>query len=248
MELAMSLGENVSTRISYKAYATGAITANTQPTPASDPGTSGGQVLRRTDCTLNLGKDTYQSAEIRTDRQIGDFRHGVRRVTGSLSGELSPSTYFDFIEAMCRGTRVAGISLDQTDLTSVAANNSASTITFAAGDPVALGLRVGGIFRLGGASVAANSGQDFLILSFGGSSNRTLTVYPAPTDMSADTAFTLAADVRVFPPSSSFVSRKFGVEVYHSELDQHRLFTECRVGGVKLCSCRRPAWRPSRSR
>jgi hypothetical protein len=38
-------------------------------------------------------------------------------------------------------------------------------------------------------------------------------------------------------PSSSFVSRKFGIEVNNNDVDISRLFTECRVGmdwGVKL--------------
>ena len=35
----------------------------------------------------------------------------------------------------------------------------------------------------------------------------------------------------VFMPTSSFVSRKFGIEVNNNDVDISRLFTECRVGG-----------------
>jgi hypothetical protein len=88
----MPISEGVQSRIVYKAYSSGSITANSEPDTATDPGTSGGQVLRRVSSSLNLVKDSYQSEEIRTDRQITDFRHGLRRVEGSISGELSPRT------------------------------------------------------------------------------------------------------------------------------------------------------------
>ncbi|ELR03083.1 hypothetical protein GMDG_08875, partial [Pseudogymnoascus destructans 20631-21] len=53
--------------------------------------------------------------------------------------------------------------------------------------------------------------------------------------MTADSAFNVTSvGKRVSVPSSGFVSRKFGVEVYHADLDIYRLFTECRVGGVNL--------------
>jgi hypothetical protein len=230
----MSLGENASTRVSYKAYATGAITSNAQPTSSSDPAATGGQILRRVGCTLDLAKDTYQSAEMRADKQIGDYRHGVKRVSGSITGELSPGTYFDFIEAACRGTKGSAVALSESDLTSAAFDATASTVTFAGGDPVALGLRVGDIIRFTNLATSANNSKNFLVLGFSGS-NRVLAIYPAPTTETADTAFNVTTvGKKVYIPSSSFVSRKFGIEVYHSDLDLHRFFTECRVGGLKF--------------
>ncbi len=230
----MSLGENVSTRVAYKAYATGAITSNSQPTSTSDPAATGGQILRRTTCTLDLAKDTYQSAEVRTDRQIADFRHGVKRVSGAISGELSPGTYWDFMEAVCRGTEGAAVALSESDLTSCAMDSS-GTITFGGGAPVTLGLRVGDILRFTNLATSANNSTNFVILGFSGTSNRVLAVSPAPTTMTADTAFNVTTVGKTISvPSSSFVQRKFGIETYHSDLDVHRFFTECRVGGMKL--------------
>ena len=45
------------------------------------------QYLRRVTGTFNMTKETYQSNEIRADRQVGDMRHGVRSVEGTLGGE-----------------------------------------------------------------------------------------------------------------------------------------------------------------
>lgn len=231
----MSLAEGTSARLVFKSYSTGVISSNTQPTSSIDPGASGGQILRRTTCSLSLSKDTYQSEEIRTDRQIGDFRHGVKRVQGSINGELSPSTYWGFIEAVCRGTDTAALADSESEFTSVTADNATSTLTFAGGDPVSEGYRVGMVIRFTNLSESANNSINFLITAMSGTSNRVLTVYPAPTDMSADSAFNVVSvGRRVYVPASSHVSRKFAIEAYHSDLDLYRLFTECRVGGANF--------------
>ena len=232
----MSLAEGVQASIRYKAYATGAISSNTQPVSTVDPAASAGQVLRRVSSSLKLAKDTYQSNEVRTDRQIQDFRHGVKRVTGSISGELSPATYFDFIEAACRGTKSASVAaLTEADLTSAAFDNVTSSITFASGAPVTLGIRVGDILRFTNLATAGNNSTNFLVTGFSGTSNRVVAVYPAPITETADTAFTVATVGKsVFVPSTGFVSRKFGVEIYNSDVDVSRLYTECRVGGFTM--------------
>lgn len=231
----MSLAEGTQARVAYKAYSTGAITSNSQPTPSVDPGFSGAQTLRRVSSSLNLSKDTYQANEIRSDRQIVDFRHGIKRVTGSISGEFSPATYWDFIEAVCRGTAAAATAKSEAELTSVSADAGASTFTFGGGDPVSEGYRVGDIVRFTNLSESANNSTNFLILSFSGGSNRTMLVYPVPTSMGADTAFNITTvGQTVYVPSSGFVSRKFAIEEYFEDIDVARLFTECRVGGFNI--------------
>ena len=189
----MSLAEGASARLAYKAYSTGAIASNSQPVSATDPGASGGQILRRTTCSLSLSKDTYQSEEIRTDRQIGDFRHGTKRVQGSIGGELSPGTYWDFVEAALRGTETAAVALSNAELTSAAADNATSKFTFGGGNPVTSGLRVGMVVRFTNLSEPLNNSKNFLVTGFGGSNNRDISVYPAPTTMGADTAFNVAS-------------------------------------------------------
>ena len=231
----MSLGEGVSCRIAYKAYSTGAIQSNVQPDSSINPGATDGQILRRTSSTLSLTKDTYQSAEVRTDRQIGDYRHGVKRVTGSLNGELSPGTYWDFVEAVLRGTGTAAVAKSEAELTSVAADNATSKFTFGGADPVTEGYRVGMVIRFTNLSEALNNAKNFLITDFGGASNRDVSVHPAPTTMSADTAFNVTSvGKRVFTPASGHVSRKFAIEHYFADLDIYELFTECRVGGMNF--------------
>lgn len=232
----MSLAEGVSGRLAYKAYSTGVIASNTQPNSYSDPAISGGQILRRVSSSLKLGKDTYQSAEVSSHRQIQDFRHGIKKVSGGISGEFSPATYFDFLEATLRGTKSTSgaISSGNAALTSAACSNSGSTITFAGGDAVSVGFRIGDIVRFTGMSVTTNNSRNFLILGISGS-NRVLTVYPAPDDQGADTSFSIATVGRsVYAPASGHVSRKFAIEQYFSDIDVTRLFTEYRIDGFNL--------------
>jgi CBS domain-containing protein len=231
----MPLNEGVQSRLTYKFYASGALVSNAEAVPATAPAATGGRLLRRVSSTMNLRKNTYRSNEIRQDRQIGDFRHGTRRAEGSITGEFSAATYFDFIEAAHRHTKVAALSDSNTEFTSVAADNATSTFTYAGGDPVAEGYRVGDIKRYGNLSEALNNNRNYTILGFSGTSNRVVTVSPAPTTMSADSAFTVTRPgVATFVPSSGHVSRLVAIEDHGEDVDISRLFTECRVTGYRM--------------
>src|SRR5580765_8990573 len=113
----MPLAEGVSARIVYKFYTSPVIVPGVPAVTATDPGATGGQILRRVASTLEFTKDTYQSNEIRSDYQIADFRHGVRRVAGNVSGELSPHSYQSLFEASLRGNWTPAVSSSNTTLT-----------------------------------------------------------------------------------------------------------------------------------
>jgi hypothetical protein len=233
----MSLAEGVSARVAVKFYADGEISANAPAVSATDLVATGGQILRRVSTSVKLGKDTYQSNEVRNDHQTADFRHGTKRVSGNISGELSPLTYADLFAAVFRSTWTAPVTITETDLTSIAADKTASTFMFGGGDPVAKGLRVGHVFRLTGASDVDDNATNYFITGFSNTSNRTVHVFPAPDTMSADTAFTLlTAGKSLIVPSTGFIKRKAAVEIYNEDIDLARLFTECRFGSfdVKL--------------
>lgn len=59
--------------------------------------------LRNTSVGLNLAKDTFVSAEIRSDRQIADLRHGVKKPAGDIGFELSYGAFDDFLAAALFG-------------------------------------------------------------------------------------------------------------------------------------------------
>jgi hypothetical protein len=98
-----AIANTVAKRLTYKAYSTASITPGTEADYSSDPGATGGQVLRYTGTNMNLQKGIFKSAERRQDRQRVDLRHGGRKAPIQIDGELSCLTYQDLIAAVLRG-------------------------------------------------------------------------------------------------------------------------------------------------
>lgn len=67
------------------------------------PATPGFKKLRYNSTTLALDKGALQSAEIRSDRQIASFRHGLRSVSGDIVSELSYGSLDDLLAAAFMG-------------------------------------------------------------------------------------------------------------------------------------------------
>src|SRR5258708_11895722 len=105
------------------------------------PGTGGAQLLRRVTSSLDLSKDVYKSAERRPDLQVKDYRHGVRRVTGNVKGELSAGTYKDFFAQFLRRDFVAGVAAAGASFT-IAGAGPTYTVTRLAGSYLADGFKI----------------------------------------------------------------------------------------------------------
>ena len=143
----MATASGINKVVSYKKE----TSFGTLPSP-----TTGGQTLRRVSSTFNLTKETYQSEEIRTDYQLVDFRHGVRSVEGSISGELSAGTYADFLaSALTRDWTAATPSA--LDYATIAAVGGTYTITRSVGSWLTDTVRVGNVIRLAGFATANNN-------------------------------------------------------------------------------------------
>lgn len=56
--------------------------------------------VRITGTTLGLTKDSLQSSEIRSDRQIADFRLGANQVGGDINFELSYGSFDQFLQGV----------------------------------------------------------------------------------------------------------------------------------------------------
>lgn len=74
----------------------------TPATPAFKP-------LRHTGTTLGMSKDSIQSEEIRSDRQIACFRHGNRQIGGDASFEFVWSDFDDMLQAATCGSWVTNV-------------------------------------------------------------------------------------------------------------------------------------------
>lgn len=71
--------------------------------------------LRITGTTLGLARDSLQSGEIRSDRQISDFRGGANQVGGDIEFELSYGSFDSLLEAVFCGTWATGVPAVGTD-------------------------------------------------------------------------------------------------------------------------------------
>jgi len=112
-----------------------------ESTYGTAPSQASAQALRRVQSTVDLVKETYQSNEIRTDLQMLDFRHGVRRVQGKITGELSPGTYKDFFSYALKRDFAAVTASTSVSLT-IAASGNYYTVTRAAGSFLTDGYKV----------------------------------------------------------------------------------------------------------
>jgi hypothetical protein len=63
------------------------------------PGTPSMKTVRHTSCSLGLTKESFQSNELRSDRQISDLRHGAKKVEGEVAFELSYGAFDDLLAA-----------------------------------------------------------------------------------------------------------------------------------------------------
>ena len=150
----MATASGINKVVSYKKE----TSFGTLPSP-----TTGGQTLRRVSSTFNLTKETYQSEEIRTDYQLVDFRHGVRSVEGSISGELSAGTYADFLaSALARNWTAATPSA--LGSTTIAVVGGTYTITRTTGSWLTDAVRVGSVICLTGFATA-NNGANLLVIA-----------------------------------------------------------------------------------
>jgi hypothetical protein len=160
--------------------------------------TAAAQILRRVSSDVALKKATYRSNEIQPDRQIHDFRHGVRSVSGTIRGELSPLTYKSVFNQVLAGTFTAGV-VDAADAVTVVPAvlgnpGAAATIQSLAGSPVnfqTAGFRIGDVISCSGftAGAAANNARNLRItgITTTAATNDTLQVGPAPNNSAGST-------------------------------------------------------------
>lgn len=94
-------------------------------TYGTTPATPALNKIRHTGCNLGLSKNTVVSDEIRSDRQIADFRHGTKQTGGDVNTELSFTSFDDLIEALMCGTwsTPAG-AVTATTISAAASDNS----------------------------------------------------------------------------------------------------------------------------
>lgn len=198
------------------------------------PSASGAQLLRRVTSDLSLTKEAYQSSEIRTDYQVADYRHGVRSVTGSINGELSPKTYADFFAASMRKDFIAGATTGS--VATLAVGVGGLTFTDSGSGFVTAGFVVGNVVTATGFSTANNNAHYCLVTAV---TAGTLTFVPLDgvvlTAEAAGGTRTISVVGKIsYTPETAQTDDSFSIEHFHSDVTQSELFTGCKVNSVAV--------------
>lgn len=192
------------------------------------------QVYRRVTSNLDLAKASYKSNEILDSQQRRDFRHGVRSVSGTISGELSVGTYQGLIESVLRAA-YASVSAHSagTDVTAAA---TGVNFTDASAGFITAGLRVGMVGRWTGFTAAANNGRNFLITAL--TAGNMTGVFLDGTAVVAESAgqsvtFTTVGK-HCYIPASAHTRDYWTIEHSFSDLDLSEQFTDCAITGMSV--------------
>lgn len=196
--------------------------------------TTGGQTIRRVSSTFNLTKETYQSEEIRTDYQLVDFRHGVRAVEGSLSGELSAGTYADFLaSALARNwTAATPSALGSTTIASV---GGTYTITRTTGSWLTDAVRVGNVIRLTGFATA-NNNANLLVIALTATVATVVAlngVALTPETVASGGTFT-ATGKTTYAPTTGHTDDSYTFEEWYADIGQSEVTVGNKVNTVGI--------------
>lgn len=216
----MPIASGVFKQLAYKA----------ETTWGTVPTASGSQALRRTTSSLDLTKETYQSNEIRPDLQIADFRHGVRSVTGRISGDLSAGTHKDFMSAILKRdyttvTAIAGASI------TVAGSGPTYTVTRAAGSYLTDGVKIGDVIRLtAGSFNAANINKNLMVVTLTATVATVIVLNGSTLTAEGPIASATVSVVgkKTFVPTSGHTDRSFSIEHWFPDVALSEVFTGCK--------------------
>lgn len=204
--------------------------------PAAPGGSA--RYMRRVTSTLALAKATYTSAEIRPSQQVADMRHGVRSVSGSISGELSVGGYQVPFEDVLRKTATAGGNTAGANITvaSAGAETFAGTLTRAAGDFIADGFKVGDVVRLTGSPAADNNNKNLMItaLTAAVATVRTLNKTDLVGSAGAGGMGLAAPGMKTWTPGVGQMRSYCTIEHWHSDILDSERFVDCVFTGANI--------------
>lgn len=199
-------------------------------------GTSGGKLLRRVTASFNLAKETYESGEIRTDRQVADYRHGVRSAEGTLNGELAPASYADFMAAVVAREFTTAPTISSLSVT-IAASDSLYTITRGTGSWLTDNFQVGMVVRLTGAGLSTGNVANNLLIASLTATVMTVSVVNG-SGLTAEgpiASVTATATGKVtYVPATGHTDNSYTIEEWYSDIAQSEVYTGMKVNSLAV--------------
>ena len=197
--------------------------------PAND---ASAKKLRRVNFGLSLKKDLIKSEELRTDYQRPAGRHGMRKVDGTIQGELSLGTYADFIGSALRRIFTTVTSLGA--LTTVTATVGAPQFVRGAGSWITDGLRIGMIVRCTGWTTGgtANNNKNFTIIALT-ALNMTVAEAVAAKVAGDSIVFTIPGRV-TFAPATGHTDESYAFEDWAPGVTQSLRYLGNKIGSFEF--------------
>lgn len=189
------------------------------------PNTPSMRQLRVTGDDLNLVKESFLSNELRSDREITDFRHGNRQVGGNLNFELSKDTGFDDLFLGLLGAS-AWSPVVYSANTIAFVNGAPDTITDSANGFVTAGIQVGDVITV------SNTLSNNSVFTVTNVTAGTLTVAGTSLVDEAEGSATLTC-ARKFAKIGTTI-KSYSMERRFTDIAVYQLLTGCRVSGMSL--------------
>lgn len=198
-------------------------------------GASSASLLRRVTANFNLVKEAYESNEIRVDRQVADFRHGVRSAEGTLNGELSSSSYDEFMGSIV-GKDFATVTLGAAAQITVTAVGTVYTLVRASGSFLTDGVKVGMVIRAAGLTTSGDNSKNLLVASVTATN-----VVVVPLNGSTMTAQGTASSVtltvpgkQTFVPTTGHTDDSYTIEEFYADIAQSEVYTGMKVNSLAV--------------
>ena len=221
----MAISKGVSKQVGFKKETTWGVL----------PSASGAKLLRRVTASFNLMKEAYESGEIRTDRQVADFRHGVRSAEGSLNGELSAAAYSEFMGSIV-GKDFVAVSLGASAQITVTVSGTTFTLVRASGSFLADGVKVGMVVRATGLTATVDNARNLLVASL--SATEAVVVPLNGGTMAAQasaTGVTLTSPGKqTFVPATGHTDDSYTVEEFYADIAQSEVYTGMKVNSMSV--------------
>lgn len=219
----MASAQGINKHIAYKKETTWGTKAT-----ASSPS---GILLRRVTGSFQLEKDTYASSEILGSQQVRDMRHGTRKSSGSISGELSGNAYEDFMAAALRQDFAAGSTTGSV----ITISATSTTYVRSGGSFVTDGFNVGDVVNVTGFTTAGNNGLSLITAM----SATVLTVSALAgqtkgTEAAGNSVTVLGKGKKTYVPATGHTDDSFTFEEWYSDVESSRTFLGQQVDTMGL--------------
>jgi hypothetical protein len=205
--------------------------------PSGGAGTA--QYMRRVTSTLDLSKATYTSAEILASQQRRDFRHGVRKVSGSISGELSVGGYQKPFESIMRQlVQVAATTGAIITVTAATTGTNTGTFTRSAGSFVTDGFKIGDVVNWSGWATTGvpNNAHNMMITALSATVMTVITLDGVAIGAKAagDSVTAVLAGKKTWIPASGQTRDYYTIEHWFADIAQSEQFTDCVFTGATI--------------